>query len=103
MEEYIYGVGEIEEMDNMLCLFVTKKDYWEDKGCMDDTFYPEIDEALEAHKINAEAENMYTHYDSTDSGICLSSEDLRAIAQKIGLIHNDKFENYVTPAREEDF
>ncbi len=102
MEEYVYGVGEIEEMDDMLCLFVTKKDHWEKKGCMDDTFYPEIDDFLATLHITAEAENMYTHFPPVDDGRCLSSEELRTIAHKIGLVHDHKFEDYVAPKRDED-
>ncbi len=102
MEEYVYGVGEIEEMDNMLCLCVTKKDYWEENNCMDDTFYPEIDDFLATLHITAEAENMYTHFNPVDDGICLSSEELRAIAHKIGLIHDQKFEDYVILFRDDD-
>ena len=102
MDKYVYGVGEIEEMDSMLCLFVTKKDHWEKRGCMDDTFYPEVDDALKAHKISAEAENMYAHYDFEDDGRCLYDDTLRTIADGIGLIHDQKFEDYVVPKRDEE-
>ncbi len=103
LNEYVYGVGEIEEMDDMLCLFVTKRSHWENNHCMDDAFYSDVDDALGEHSIYAEAENMYAYYDPEKDDVCLSPEDLKTIANEIGLVYDRKFENYVAIENDDDW
>ena len=100
LNEYIYGVGKVEDMDDELCLCITKKSHWENKHCMDDTFYNDVNEILKNHKIYALAENMYSHYDENNSSI--TEEEMQKIAEKIGLIHCQKFEDFIVPCREDD-
>jgi len=101
MSEYVFGVGKLEEMDDQLCLCITKKSYWEEKGCMDDRFYSDVNESLKNHKIHALAENMYSYYDGSENS-SISEEELRKIAEEIGLIYCQEFENFIVPCREDE-
>jgi hypothetical protein len=90
MRDYIYAII-LDEDEDILTVYVTPKEYWEEEGCMDDQHSDEhITDVMDKLNLSQENEGMYMSLDGT------SVDDIRWELNKYPFLKESKeFEEFL--------
>lgn len=89
-KEIIFGISEKNIYDDVeYVLYVTYKDIWDKENCCTDQFDNNFHVFMESNGFHEIDEGVFEHQDG------LHASGLYSLAEKMGLIYNEDFENFM--------